>query len=252
MSELSRPAPGRANGAVARYLQVARALERSISDGVYPVGSLIPTEYALATEFAVSRQTVRQAIAHLRSRQLLSARKGVGTRVESAAPALGFQHTIQSLTELFRFASETVFRVESTSWVTAAGALAAEMGCRAGRRWLQLEGLREQVGGPLPLGAMTVFVDARYAEFLTEPRAHGTAIFRQIEERYGEAVAEVEQHIEATLLDEAAAARLRAAPGGAALLVTRRYLAAGRRLIELSRTLHPADRFRYAMTLRRQ
>lgn len=247
----SKPTSGASEPAVARYLQVARSLEHSIANGVYQVGSLIPTENELAVEFRVSRQTVRQAIAHLRSRQLLSARKGVGTRVEAVNPTLGFYHAIQSLTELFRFAEATVLRVDSTEWVTASGALAIELGCRAGRRWLRLDGVREQVGALVPLGDMTVFVDERYAGFLTEPRAHSTAIFSQIEDRFGEAIVEVDQHIEATVLDEAAAARLHAAPGSPALLVTRRYLAAGRRLVELSRTLHPADRFRYAMTLRR-
>ena len=251
MSTLPHATPTN-DGAVARYLLVAQALERSITDGVYPVGKLIPTENELATQFGVSRQTVRQAIAHLRSRQLLSARKGVGTRVEASDPAVGFYHAIQSLTELFRFAEETVLRVEATEWITATGALAADLRCRAGRRWLRLDGVREQVGTAPPLGSMTVFVDARYADFLTEPRSHTTAIFRQIEERSGEAIVEVDQSIEAALLDPAAALLLDAPVGSPALLVTRSYLAAGRRLIELSRTLHPGDRFRHVMTLRRQ
>ncbi len=237
---------------VARYLQVAQSLEQSIVAADYPVGTLIPTENELAARFGVSRQTVRQAIAHLRARKLLSARKGVGTRVEAMSPTHGYYHAIQSLTELFRYAEETVFRVERAERVTASGALATALSCRAGRAWLRLDGVREQAEATAPLGAMTVFVDARYAALVAEPRTHVTAIFSQIERHYGEAITEVEQEIEAALLEPAAAGRLNARPGSPALLVTRRYFAAGRRLVELSRTLHPADRFRYTMTLRRQ
>ena len=237
---------------VARYLQVAQAIEERITTGIYPVGSLIPTEIDLAASFGVSRQTIRQAIAQLRARTLLSARKGVGTRVDAVQPLMGYHHTIQSLTELFRYAEQTVFRVERTTRIVATGRLASELGCRAGRPWLLLEGVREQPGAPAPLGAMTVYVDARYADFLTEPRVHATAIFSQIEQRHGEAIAEAEQEFEATLLDDATATRLQATAQGPALLVTRRYYGAGRRLVELSRTIHPAGRFRYAITLRRQ
>ena len=64
------------------YLQVARAIEQRICSGALAVGSLLPVETDLAKMFGVSRQTVRHAIAHLRDRGMLSARKGVGTRVE--------------------------------------------------------------------------------------------------------------------------------------------------------------------------
>jgi GntR family transcriptional regulator len=40
------------------------------------------------------------------------------------------------------------------------------------------------------------------------------------------------------------------APGDLALEITRRYFASGGRLIQLSKTLLPADRFAYSMTFR--
>jgi GntR family transcriptional regulator len=237
--------------AVALYLQVARALEQAIGSGAYPVGSLIPTETELSAHFAVSRQTVRQAIGHLRQSKLLSARKGIGTRVEAARPQRAYYLAVQSLPELFRYAERTVFRVTESKTVAASGKLAVELGCRAGRPWLCLGGPREEPGRTAPLCWLTVYVDHRFAAHFAEPRTHTTALFSQIEHEYGEAIVEVDQEIAAVVLDAADAARLRAGAGDAALLITRRYFAPGRRLIELSHSLHPADRFRYAMTLRR-
>jgi GntR family transcriptional regulator len=141
--------------------------------------------------------------------------------------------------------------VTGSATIAATGRLAAELGCRAGRPWLCLSGPREEPGRVAPLCWLTVYVDHRFAALLAKPRIHTTALFSQVEQEYGEAIVEVDQEIEAVVLDATDAARLLAGPGSAALLITRRYFAPGRRLIEMSYSLHPADRFRYAMTLRR-
>ena len=80
---------------------------------------------------------------------------------------------------------------------------------------------------------------------------YNTAVFPVIKARYGETIIEVQQTIEATLLGDAHAAPLEASSGSPALCLTRRYFASGRKLVELSAGLHPADRFRYSMSLRR-
>jgi DNA-binding GntR family transcriptional regulator len=65
-------------------------------------------------------------------------------------------------------------------------------------------------------------------------------------------VIEVDQEIEATLIDAETARLLKAEPGAPALKFIRRYYVTGRRLVELSVSLHPADRFSYHMTIRRE
>lgn len=233
------------------YLQVARTLHDRIAGGQYPVGSLLPTEHTLATQFGVSRQTVRQAIGHLRAMRLLSARKGVGTRVEASRPETGYYQTLQSLPDLFQFASDALYRVTSAERVKVIGREAEELGCRPGRTWLRLDGVREVPGVAGPLCRTMVMIDARYAAVAETPRIHTRAIFAQIEDRFGVAIQEVHQEILATVLDADQAALLRSPPGTPALEITRRFFATGHKLIELSRNLHPADRFRYAMTVRR-
>ena len=57
-----------------RYLQVARTLRKEIVDGVYPVGSQLPTEHELCERFAVSRYTVREALRRLRDDNLVASR----------------------------------------------------------------------------------------------------------------------------------------------------------------------------------
>jgi GntR family transcriptional regulator len=64
-----------------RYLQVARTLRKEIVDGVFPVGSQLPTEHELCERFAVSRYTIREALRRLRDDNLVESRPRAGTLV---------------------------------------------------------------------------------------------------------------------------------------------------------------------------
>jgi len=234
------------------YLQVARALQDRIAAGEHPVGSLLPTEHSLAESFGVSRQTIRQAIGHLRGMKLISARKGIGTRVEAIRPQTTYYQAVQSLPDLFQFAADAQYRVTAVERVSVSRREAEEIGCKPGRTWLRLEGVRELPDAPDPVALTTVLIDQRYAAIADTPRIHTRAIFAQIEDRYGVSVSEVLQDIEATVLTEEQARRLWAVAGAPALLITRRFFGKGRSLIELSRNLHLGNRFRYTMTVRRE
>src|SRR5688572_4838947 len=94
------------------YVRLAQSLGDGIASGRYSVGTLLPTEAKLGQTFGVSRYTVRQAIQHLRHQGLVSARKGVGTRVEAQQRKSTYTHAFHSLAELLQYASETQLRVQ--------------------------------------------------------------------------------------------------------------------------------------------
>lgn len=64
-----------------RSSEVASSIERDIMDGRLAPGAKLPTEIQLADTFGVGRSAVREAIAELRSAQLLYTRHGHGTFV---------------------------------------------------------------------------------------------------------------------------------------------------------------------------
>lgn len=63
------------------YHQVARELERAISDGRLGRGDFLANELALAEQWQVSRITLRRSIQELVEAGLLVRRRGVGTQV---------------------------------------------------------------------------------------------------------------------------------------------------------------------------
>ncbi len=234
------------------YLRVAQHLQAAIRSGEFAVGALLPTEVQLAVRYGVSRQTVRQAIGQLRDRGMLSARKRIGTRVDAAEPGRHFRYGFQSFADLLDLAADTEMLVDRRDWVTADAKLAAELGCRAGQRWLKLSVRRVAPGETRPMCSADVYVDHRLAPAVAAQEVFRSALFVLLEQTAGEPIVEIRQDIQATVLDEAAAARLLAEPGSPALRIVRRYLGTGHRVMEVSITTLPADRFVYSQTIQRR
>jgi DNA-binding GntR family transcriptional regulator len=125
------------------------------------------------------------------------------------------------------------------------------LGCRPGKQWLHVTGVRYPARGGRPICLSEIFIDAAYKAVSAEIGRARTAICAIIERRFGETIVEVEQQIEGAALSGEEAQHLQAEEGAAALRITRRYFVTGRRLVELSTSLHPGDRFSYAMTIKR-
>jgi GntR family transcriptional regulator len=87
MTEIQRPG--------ALYQQVAAAMREAISNGEFPPGAPLPSETQLMARYQVSRPTVRNAIAALRSEGLIEVIHGKGSFVRAvAAPVLTLERTI--------------------------------------------------------------------------------------------------------------------------------------------------------------
>ncbi|MBP2000321.1 DNA-binding GntR family transcriptional regulator [Paenibacillus shirakamiensis] len=63
------------------YLQLKKVLKDRILHGIYPLGTLIPSEPQLEQEFDVSKMTVRNAVKELAQEGLIEKRSGIGTKV---------------------------------------------------------------------------------------------------------------------------------------------------------------------------
>src|SRR5882724_7571814 len=234
-----------------RYLQIARTLRKEIVEGVYPVGSQLPTEHQLCERFAVSRYTVREALRRLREDNLIASRPRAGTLVVPRPATNSYVQDVMSIDDLLAFATGAKFAIESNTMVTIDDALAARTGLQLGSEWLAVRGYRQVDGGAAPVCKTEYYINRAFAAVGRLLQRHSGPIFPLIEDLFGVSVVEVHQEISAVLATPRLSEELLVAVGSAALEMRRSYTTSDGQLAQVTINTHPWSRYRYSMTMRR-
>ncbi|CAJ1510490.1 GntR family transcriptional regulator [[Mycobacterium] burgundiense] len=234
-----------------RYLQVARALRQDIVDGVYPVGSQLPTEHALCERFSVSRYTVREALRRLREDHLISSRPRAGTLVVPRTSTSSYAQDVMSIDDLMAFATGARFVIHANKMLTVDADLADRTGLPIGEEWLAVGGFRQVEGAPNPVCFTEYYINRSFAAVGRLLQRHQGPVFPLIEDMFGRSVVEVHQEISAVLMRSDLAARLDVDPGTAALELRRTYKTSDGEIAQVTINTHPSSRYRHSMTLRR-
>lgn len=234
------------------YRQVVDALRESIGSGRFAVGDRLPTEDALCRSFGVSRHTVREALRALRAEGLIASRQGAGSTVVRQASRSIYTYSVNSIEELLQYAAHVRYEVDKSGIVVADPALAGRLGCRAGERWLRVEGFRYAAGEQMPVCWTEVFVRADFAGIALKIGKSAGTIYSWIEEMYGVRVESVEQTLRGEPMPDGIAPALGVELGSTAIGVHRHYRLGDGSLIEVASNLHPADRFSYSVKLNRR
>ena len=229
-----------------RYRQLAEALRADIAGGLFSVGDALPTEKSLCDRYGVSRHTAREALRLLSEDGLIERRQGAGSIVaDRTHPA--FASPTGDFESILQYAREAAFvRLRSAS---ADATTLEEFGLEGHYR--VFTGLR-RVRRQSPIALTTILIDAAYAPNDGEIDELDESVSEWIERHHGVRIENVEQRMDAMSLDAEAATILAVATGSAALRTLRRYGDAAGRIIVLSRSVHPAGRFAYTMTMSRQ
>lgn len=239
-------------GRAPRYQTLADALIESIAAGEHPVGSRLPTEVELARRYKVSRHTTREALRRLLDAGLVARRRGAGTTVIATSAAPAFSQPLGGLEDLLQYARDAQLRILRQSDVTFTSAEARAAGVPEGSRWLLIEGLRVTGANTPPVALTRILVDPAYREIGGMLDNLSQGFMELLEAKFPVRILRIEQQITATTLDTAQAKLLREPPGAPTLRTVRRYLDASAKTAILSDSLHPADRFVYAMTVKRE
>jgi DNA-binding GntR family transcriptional regulator len=232
------------------YARIEERLRQAIAEGRHPVGALLPTEAALCRAHRVSRHTVREALRRLVEAGLVERRQGAGSVVVAREPPRGEVQAIRSLDGLMQYAADTRLLIHRRAMTPLSPEDAALTLAEPGAAWLKLAGLRLGQDGR-PLAATEILVSPRFAAIAPDLPERG-AIHRLIEQRFGIEVAEVVQEITAGVLPPPVAKALGRRPRALGMAFMRRYLDTAGDTVLVSRSWHPAERFTYAMRLRRQ
>lgn len=235
-----------------RYLQLAQTLLNEIEGGKYPVGSLLPTEFALCEQFGVSRATAREAVKRLVQMGLVVRQPRVGTTVRARSASTAYRQSTTEVGDLLQYATDTTLVIEARETRQIEAGEADLLEASAGETWLHLKGRRHAGGQAKPICTTELWLHPAFRSIQGMEGALQGAVHLAIEQQFGEVITEVEQEIRAVALSRAEAQVLDAPAKSPALWVCRKYRNRLGQLVELAISTHPADRFSYSTVLRRE
>lgn len=233
------------------YQSLAADLMGAIGKGQYVIGDLLPTEIELCERYSVSRFTVREALRWLTEAGLVTRRRGSGTQVIARYPTRRYTQPLGSISDLLQYAQTTKLKVTAIERIRANAALAAFLPCEQDEAWVRVYGLRYDDAGR-PVAQTTVFLHGSLIGIEKQIERDGPVFYELIEKKFGLKLTQLTQRIVAVALSEGQAKRLDAAPGAPALRTIRRYYDTDGRLIQVSDSIHPGDRYTYEMRFDRE
>jgi DNA-binding GntR family transcriptional regulator len=244
------PAPASEKG-IPRHRDVANQLIDRISSGVYPVGSLLPTETNLTESFQVSRHTIREAVRHLQTMGLVVRRQGHGTIVKSNQSQRQFKLAIRTFSDIENHGYFTHLVVLRSEFVTADNALARDLPCEPGQKFLHVLSRRVPIDDtiPLPTAWNETYIVEAYAGIRNEMGSHKGPIYGLIERTYNEKIGAIEQDVSAVELDSTVAKVLGARPRSPGLRVKRTYFGRANKPVMIGYNTYPSDPFTFNMRL---
>lgn len=237
--------------AAPRYVWLAETLKKRIAAGDPPVGKLLPTEHALCETYNVSRHTAREALRLLAEAGLIVRRRGAGTLVIATESKAAFAQRLGNVDDLMQYARDARLTPESTTMVALESQLARALGVAPGGEYMRVSGLRAVPGEPA-IAYTDIYIRADLAPPVEKLVEMNGLIIEWIASVRGVATARVDQAILAGAMTEREAASLGCEAGAAALRTRRRYYDKSGRVIALSDTVHPGNRFVYEMSLLRE
>ncbi|MDB5943583.1 MAG: GntR family transcriptional regulator [Ramlibacter sp.] len=227
---------------------VAEALSSDIQGGKYRIGELLPSEPELSERFGVSRHTVRAALRTLNQLGLVSSQQGVGTQVQETRLVSRYSHSFSSAEDLLQYATTTRVRMVDRQEVAVDAAMAAQFGCKPGAHWWRVRTVRSEPSGRSVVAYSEIHIPLAFGAVLDETAKSRQPIFALIERRFHETIVEIRQDITViAAIEPEEATHLKVAPGSPGMEITRRYFGRDGRLLELARSVHPSDVFKYSM-----
>lgn len=222
-------------------------LRDDIARGLYAPGSTLPGEQRLATDYGVSRVTVRRALDALQSDGLISRHIGSGTVVQGGTQGPMTADMTTLIPQLVAMGQHSA-RLLSFSYGTAPAHVAGAMGLDPGARVQTAVRVRSAEGQPF--SHLTTHVPEDIASHYSENDLATTPLFRLLE-RSGVVVSGATQSVSAALAAPDVAEALGVSVGSALLALTRVVHDAQGRGVEYLSALYRPDRFRLEMSLTR-
>lgn len=235
----------------AGYRQIATQLIDEIQQGVWGIGTKLPTEQALVERFGVSRNTVREALRELQNFGYLSKRRGTRSEVVRTAADSSFLNSIRSVDELLEYVHATHGTVLSIDRVILMEGQARQVNAAPGSEWVRLQLVRRRDPSAPPFCYSEAYVAPQFAEAL-DHLGPSFDIHRAVEQRYGIVVGRVIQEIEAIAATEGVSLKLQVPVGSPILLARTTFHSIQGELVEIGLAHFAPGRYKMKIALDRR
>ncbi|MGN0486861.1 MAG: GntR family transcriptional regulator [Acutalibacteraceae bacterium] len=228
------------------WLEISRKIENDIEKGRYAPGDILPNEFQLCEIYAVSRITVRGALARLSDLGKIKRIKGKGTVVTQ-------ERIKEPLLKISGFTDEMKEKgiVPSTSYAhierkRVSGYIAELFGQSQSTYFTVLERVRCING--VPVGYFITYLPESLG-LPYDSRQFFSSLYEKLKKEYGITVDYVQQTVTAETADKKTREMLNLS-AGEAVMVMKRKAYSQNRLIEYSVCKYDSKRYEYNMELR--
>ena len=234
------------------HLQIYNRLREDIQNGVYPLGSRLPTEEELSLTFNASRPTLRQALTSLSNEGLIMRRPRTGSTVLASQPQVVLSHSVNSVNELLDYPGQMTREILDSGYIKADQELAKELHCPLNMEWFRLVTLRFQNHAKVPLCLTTYYILPKYAGVIKHKRHLTIPLSEQIVEMFDEAILRAKVEVYSEKIPKKYFTDLQITTQDSALVVMRSYIGKDQQTFQITTSHHPQDRYRYSFELIRE
>jgi GntR family transcriptional regulator len=230
------------------YRQIKELLVRSLDQGEWKPGEMIPSEIELATRFQVSQGTVRKAVDEMAAENLLVRRQGKGTFVATHHEPRAQFRFLRVMPDAGEPAPPHSRFLECRR-VRATADIARLLDLRSGDAVVYLRRLLSFGGEPIVLDE--IWLPGTQFRGLTAERLaeYKGPLYGLFETEFGIRMIRAEEQLRAVAAGADAAQQLGVSAGTPLLLVERVSYSYGDRPVEVRRGLYRTEHYHYRNTL---
>ena len=226
------------------YYQLAELVKEQIRLGEIKPGDQLQSERILSEQHAISRMTVRQAIAYLTREGALVARHGLGTFVAEPKLTQDTLHLLGFTEEIMQLGGNAVSRVLEQTIVLPTARVAADLRLDTDDAVVKIVRLR--LSDDVPLLLETTFVPARICPGLEHENMAAQSLYALLEQRFGLRLKRARQTLEATVANDYESQLFGVALGVPMILLEGVTCDAHERPVEYFKAIYRGDRFKFA------
>jgi DNA-binding GntR family transcriptional regulator len=149
---------------------------------------------------------------------------------------------------LLQYATTTRVREIDRQKIVVDAGLAVQFGCKPGEHWWRVRTVRSEPSERAVIAYSEIHIPLVFGTVLDETAKNRQPIFALIEKRFHETIVEIQQDIAViTKLQPDEADHLKVPRGSPGMEITRCYFGRNGRVLEVARSVHPSEVFKYSM-----